>query len=312
MEIFEVTHEKFGNIISNPFYIYGNADFNYLNKHKCESLHYLLFKENKYRLGIVGGVRGGAFLSAFSAPFGGFIHLRGDIKISYLENAIDLLVKWGKSKNLKAINLILPPPVYDENFISKQINCLFHKDFYILKIELNHIFFTRKFDDNYKNNLWRNGRNNLNKALKKHLNFHLCENLLEKRIAYQVIKLNKQTKQLPLTMSWEEILMYTAIINTDFFIAYNAKNFPIGAAIVFHVSQSVVQVAYWGDNLKYSHLRTMNYLAHKIFEYYHDDFKIIDLGPSSENCTPNVGLCNFKESIGCDTTTKFSFIRSLT
>ncbi|MFO7828703.1 MAG: hypothetical protein R6V23_08800 [Bacteroidales bacterium] len=312
MEVFEVTHEKFGKIICNPFHIYGNADFNYLNKYKCKSLHYLLFKEDKYRLGIIGGIRGGAFLSAFSAPFGGFIYLRGDIKISYLDNAIDLLVEWGKSKNLKAINLVLPPQVYDENFVSKQINSLFHKNFYILKIELNHVFLTRRLDDYYTNTNWKNGRNNLNKAFKKHLTFHRCENLLEKRIAYQVIKLHKQTKRYPLDMSWEEILMTAAIIDTDFFITYNADNFPISSAIVFHVSQSVVQIIYWGDNLKYSHLKTMNYLAYKIFEYYHEDYEVIDLGPSSENCIPNIGLCDFKESIGCDTTLKFSFIRSLT
>lgn len=311
MEVFEVTHEKFGKIICNPFHIYGNADFNHLNEYKCDSIHYLLFKEEKYCLGIIGGIKGGAFLSSPFAPFGGFSSLRENIKISYLNDAIVMLVKWVKSKNLKAINLLLPPSFYDENFISKQMSSLFHNNFYILKVELNHIFLTRKFDDNYTNNILKNGRSNLNKALKNHLTFHRSENLLEKRIAYQIIKLNKQTRREPLDMSWEEILMTTTVIDADFFIVYNADNFPIAAAIVFHVSQSIVQIIYWGDNPEFSHLKTMSYLAYKIFEYYHDDFKVIDLGPSSENGVSNIGLSNFNESIGCDSTTKFSFIRSL-
>ena len=311
MEVFEVTHEAFGKIICDPYYIYGDADFNNLTQQKCDSLHYLLFKEGKYRLGIIGGIKGGAFLSAPSAPFGGFIHLRGNIKISYLENAIDLLVNWAMSKKLKALNLILPPLVYDENFISKQISSLFQNKFFILKIELNHIFLTKKFDD-FNNYIGANGKNNLTKVFENQLTFYRCENLLEKRIAYQIIKLHKQTKQQPLDISWEEVLMTTTTIDTDFFIIYNSNNFPIAAAIVFHVSQSIVQIIYWGDNPEFSNLRTMNYLAYKTFEYYHDDFEIIDLGPSSENGVPNIDLCNFNENIGCDTTLKFSFIRSLT
>lgn len=312
MEVFEVTHETFGKIVSNPFIIYGNADFNHINKHKCDALHYLLFKEDKFRLGIIGGIKGGAFLSASFAPFGGFIHLRGNSKIPYLESAIDLLVKWAKSKNLKAIQLILPPPVYDENFISKQIISLFNKKFYILKIELNYIFSTRKFNDNYMDTIWTNAKINLNKALKNQLTFYRCENLLEKRIAYQIIKLNKQSQGQSLDMSWEEMLMTTTLIDTDFFITYNADKFPVAAAIVFHINQSVVRIIYWGDNPKYSYLKTMNYLAYKIFEYYHENYQFIDLGASSENYDTTIDLGNFKESIGCDITTKFSFIRSLT
>jgi acetyltransferase-like isoleucine patch superfamily enzyme/RimJ/RimL family protein N-acetyltransferase len=56
----------------------------------------------------------------------------------------------------------------------------------------------------------------------------------------------------------------------------------------------------------------MNFLAYKIFEYYSDlNYKFIDLGPSSENSVPNIGLCDFKESIGCDVTLKKKFLYNL-
>ena len=312
MEVFEVTYETFGNIICNPFHIYGNANYNHLKKHNCDSIHYLLFREGKYRLGIIGGIKGGAFLSLPTDSFGGFIYLQDNIKISYIDNAIDLLVKWAKSKKLKAINLTLPPSIYNESFISKQMNSLFNNSFFILKIELNHILPSAKFNDNYINEIGKYDRNNLNKALKNNLTFHQCENLLEKRIAYQIISLYKQTQNEPLKISWKEILMTTTIIDTEFFITYDNNNFPVAAAIVFHLSPSIVQIFNWGENPEFLHLRTMNYLAYKIFEYYHRDYQIIDLGPSSENAVPNIDLCNFNESIGCDTTLKFSFIRSLT
>ena len=52
----------------------------------------------------------------------------------------------------------------------------------------------------------------------------------------------------------------------------------------------------------------MNYLAFSLFSYYFDKgLRILDIGPSTENGTPNYGLCEFKENIGCSVTLKYSF-----
>jgi hypothetical protein len=83
----------------------------------------------------------------------------------------------------------------------------------------------------------------------------------------------------------------------------------VAAAQVFHVAEGVAQVIYWGDLKEYSQLRTMNLLSYRIFEYYYKakEIKLLDIGPSTENGVPNVGLCDFKESIGCSTSPKFCF-----
>jgi hypothetical protein len=55
-------------------------------------------------------------------------------------------------------------------------------------------------------------------------------------------------------------------------------------------------------------MKTMNYLSYKVFEYYaNTEIKFIDIGPSTNNSEPNLGLADFKESIGCDINIKFSF-----
>ena len=52
----------------------------------------------------------------------------------------------------------------------------------------------------------------------------------------------------------------------------------------------------------------MNYLAYSLFDYYADNgLRILDIGPSTEDGIPNYGLCEFKESIGCSVTMKYSF-----
>jgi len=39
--------------------------------------------------------------------------------------------------------------------------------------------------------------------------------------------------------------------------------------------------------------------------------RYIDIGPSTENSIPNYGLCEFKESIGCDISPKYTFYKYL-
>jgi hypothetical protein len=56
----------------------------------------------------------------------------------------------------------------------------------------------------------------------------------------------------------------------------------------------------------------MNFLSYKIFEFYKKTgIRIVDIGPSTENSVPNHGLCEFKESIGCDISTKFTYRKEI-
>ena len=113
-------------------------------------------------------------------------------------------------------------------------------------------------------------------------------------------------------MTWDQIQETVKVIKADFFIVQQAAGKAIAAAMVFHVAEKIVQVVYWGDLPDFAHLKTMNFLSYKVFEYYKSkEIRIIDIGPSTENSIPNFGLCEFKESIGCDITSKFSFKYSL-
>lgn len=307
MEIIEVSKEVFQNTISKPYHVFDTAEFNDLNKHKCEEVVYLLFKEHKIRLGIIGGLKNKTFKSSFSAPFGGFSYIDSHIRISFVDSALDLLIDWCKQHELECLNITLPPSIYNQSFITKQVNSLYRKNFDFAKVELNYVFYAKNLNENYIQNLNRKTRANLKQAFKQNLRFYHCENQSENKQAYDVIREHKKTQGYPIKLSWKDVVNTTAFINADFFLLYNMEEIPIASAIVFYVSAAIVQIIYWGDIRKYSNLRPMNYLSYKIFEYYKNQgIKVIDLGPSSENSIPNYGLCNFKEGIGCDITTKFN------
>lgn len=313
MEILEVSKEEFDQIINKPYYLYGSGKFNHLNRGKSEQVCYLLFKEEKYRLGIVGGIKDGGFYSPFSAPFGGFVYLSDSVRINYIDSALELLIDWAKANKLKTISLILPPPIYNESFIAKQENCLYRKNFQFSKIDLNYHFLLERFDENYLSGIWENSRRNFKRALKQKLSFHQCENVAEKELAYNIIKKHMHEKEFPLKMSWEQVKETTELINADFFMVKTSEQLAVGATIIYKDDDGRnAQLIYWGDEMKYASLRTMNFLSYKIFEYYREEgYKMVDLGPSTEDSIPNYGLCSFKESLGCEISTKNSFILNL-
>ena len=113
MEIEEVTFNEYQNILSNPFHIYNSAIFNEHNSEKVERVFYLLFKDKKYRYGIVGGLYNECFLSPFSAPFGGFSSVSNKSRMEYLEQGVENLIFWCKNKNIKKISITLPPAFYN-------------------------------------------------------------------------------------------------------------------------------------------------------------------------------------------------------
>jgi hypothetical protein len=312
MEIVEAGYQEYSTIMADPYHIFGSAAFNHINEDKAESVHYLLFKDGKYRLGIIGGVRNNHFVSPFSAPFGGFSFLQEDVRISYIDEAVQLLTAWAKAKGLSRINITLPPFIYQESFLSKQINSLYRNDFTIEKTDLNYAYDLRQFNENYPASTWYNARKNLKIALANNFSFRLCETADEKETAYNIIKQNREARGFPLRMTWQQVQLSASLIPADFFLVFNSEALPVAAAVVFHLKPGVVQVIYWGDLPEYAGLKTMNFLSFKVFEYYHQlKLEIIDIGPSTENSIPNYGLCEFKESIGCGISCKFSLSKSI-
>jgi hypothetical protein len=312
MEIVEVTPKEFIEAFAVPYYIYGSVSFNELNRIKSQSVHYLLFRNTKNRLGLIAGIKDSCIYSPFSAPFGGFIYLHNDIRIRDIDEAIDQFIIWTGKKSVRRICITLPPSIYNESFIAKQVNSLFRKNFTISKLDLNYSFQLTGFNDGYLNNIWYNARKNLKIAFLKNLNFSECADYEDRKLIYEIIRKNREIRNFPLKMTWEDVEETSNIVPADFFMIKTSESIPIASAIVFHISPEIVQVIYWGDLPEFSDSKTMNFLSYKLFEHYKlSGKKIIDTGPSTDNSIPNYGLCEFKESIGCTISQKLSLLLNL-
>ncbi|MDD2637130.1 MAG: hypothetical protein PHW82_16695, partial [Bacteroidales bacterium] len=224
---------------------------------------------------------------------------------SFIKCLDEKLFKIGINK----INLIFPPIVYNESLISKLINAFYINQYTTTNVDLSNYFSTENLNEEYHKFIKYNARKNLTLALKNNYVFRKCDTEEEKLNAYDIIKLNRMQRGFPLKMSFEQVLTTSEIIDADFFLL-GKENQPVASAIVFKVSSDIVQVIYWGDNHDFASPRPMNLLAYKVFEYYKNaGIRIVDIGPSTENSIPNFGLFNFKESIGCNVSLKFSFTK---
>ncbi len=307
MVVEELSAEQYAAVIKQPLHVFNTVAFNLINRTKVSSLHFLLFIDTKPRLGIITGIAENELRTPFSAPFGGFSYVKEEVNLVQIEAAVHRLITWAIAKDLKGVKIGLPPTMYSPSFISKIINVLYRIGFVLDNINLNYAFKLSNYDDDYAQNLRKNARKNLKNALANDLQFRVCQKIDEQNMAYNIIANNRKSKGYPLRMTWEQVEETKRIVKADFFLVYHHKR-PIAAAIVFHVSATIVQVIYWGDLPDYSHLRPMNFLAYKLFGYYKEQkLHFVDIGPSTENSQPNYGLCDFKESIGCDVQTKTSW-----
>lgn len=306
-----VSKEEYQKVFEKVEYCFDSVEFHQTVAQSVNELLYVLFKkDNKNKAGVILGVKEKELKLHYSAPFGCIESVKGHLKIEEYEEIIDLIEDIARKKGMQKIFIRIPPMFYSLNELGKLVNILYRKEFIIEELDLNYAL-QLKTKEKYIVSLQRNARKNLNTALKNDLQMIRCESLEEKKLAYEVIKSNRENKGYPLRMTWEHIQNTIQYVENDFFLV-RKKEDNIAAAMIFHVNTQVVQVVYWGDIREYAEQRPINYLAYMLNNlYYQQGFKFMDIGPSTEDGVPNYGLCDFKESIGCQVDIKYTFIKQV-
>lgn len=144
MEVNEILSSEYRSIFNQHYHIYNSVPFNVLNEYKCEKVIYLLFSENKVKLGLIAGLKDGILTSPFSAPFGGFSSNRNTIRIENINDAIQLLDDHAKQNQINAIRFILPPYFYNEDILAKTYYSLTFNGYTTIK-DINYHFLTSDF-----------------------------------------------------------------------------------------------------------------------------------------------------------------------
>lgn len=306
MEIERVNEELFYHIFPNSGHIYNSHPFVEYNKKKCIDIHYLVFKDSKFRFGIVMGETDMFLKNPFSAPFGGFLSNK-DQHIQYYDEAAKSLIEYAVICG-KRLCITLPPVFYSCSIVTKIISSMqrLHMKMYI---DINYHYELQGFID-FEKNLDSVTRNKFRNSKKEGFVFKQLDSKAYDDIAtvYGVIKHNREYRGYPLRMTFNDVLGTLRVVPASIFIM-SLNDTVVAAALVYDVTERISQVIYWGDEPGFSQYRVMNYFTYKVFEHYHlRGVEMLDIGPSSEEGEPNIGLCEFKESIGCKASPKFTFI----
>lgn len=310
MELYAVDKIEYDKVVHQTRFSYNESWFHELNRDKVDELYYFLFKSKKYKFSIIAGVVDGVMRFPYSAPFSLFERLNSDIAIEDMEQALCLLEDFCSSRNIHKIFFRLPPVFYDETYISKFQNCFLRRGYQVFSWDLNYQYFIRDMD--YLNSMMkRNGKKNLRIAEEQNYDLVYCATERQKRQAYDIIAVNRKNKGYPLRMSWEAVEATIKKMQHDFFLLYLDWQ-AVAAAVIFRVNDEIFQVVYWGDIDGYSDKKPMNYLSYHLYEYYlQKGIRVLDIGPSTEDGIPNYGLCRFKESIGCDVSSKVTYVKEI-
>ncbi|EJO8096905.1 hypothetical protein NUM66_001713, partial [Campylobacter jejuni] len=261
----------------------------------------------KNRFIISCGIKENDMLFPFSAPFSCLINISKDNKMLYYHEAIKLIIKWANENCKKNIYFNTPPLFYNYSHITKLQNALISNNFSINDYDVNYEIYLKNIDD-YLNTIKHAAKKNLNSSLEHKLKF-IKTNKLE--IVFNIIKENRESKNYNLNMTIEDVEQTSKIIPTDLFLVYK-DDIPIASAIVHIMSQNIARVVYWGNTTNSNKYRPMNFLSYNLFLYYkNQNFKIVDIGTSTLHTTPNFGLCDYKESIGCSCSPKINFLHKV-
>jgi len=310
MKITETDTIGYSRIFRASFIPYNTPRFNLLNSYKCDNVKFLLFTEEDQIIGLIAGIEGNKLLVPFSAPYSCFSFQNNFIKTSYILDAIKALDQYCVDNAYRYIKFTLPPTIYNEHIISKMVFGFCRNDYTVVADD-NHVFYTKNYINYEKGTIKKGVRHNVRAASKAGLTFRKAESIKEYKIIYDVIKTNKEVKNRKMGLTLEQIQEMNFLVDIDYFLI-SLEEKALASAIVYKYSSGIVQIIYWGDLPGYNSYYPMNFLAMNIFRYYYENqVDIIDLGNSSNFSEPNFGLSNFKESIGCTTTIKFTFIKKM-
>lgn len=293
-----VSGEEYFRIFPKPSNLFVSEKFTRLNEHKTCSLIGLVLRNGKDtpRLGLIGGMDSeGGFKAPFSAPFAMIESPRSSLRLETVKEFADLL-----SRKFSRIYIALAPWIYYANPLRMTVEKggFRASGATILKEDFNYHFDTSR---DFRANLDPAAKNRLNKSIASNLTVRqslLTANPSLFDVAYSVIARNRSEKGYPLAMKKEEMIATGNLIPIDVFVAYHGE-VPVAASINYLHSCGVAEVIYWGNIRESNRYCPMYRLASEVFDHYRQEgVRYIDLGPASVGGEADMGLCDFKESVG--------------
>jgi len=296
------TYNNYFKFSKNPFI---SEPFLSINEHKVDKVLRLIENTKRVSLGLVLGVSGKVLKSPFSAPFGGFHFNHEDIYTYEIDNFLESLKNFVSLNGFNKIELILPPDIYHPSFNAKMINSLLRNNFSFNLPEITSFVDLDQFKVGQFKTPAR--KNFYNQAVAHKLTFHSIFDDKEREKAYELVRENRARLNRPIYMTFNDLEIISKQWKIDFFKVIDNNGQMVASAMFYLYHPTILYAVFWGDTEHGRKLRAMDFMIHKLWEYYKaDGFKYIDLSTSTLAGIPNIGLLRFKEQHYATSSLRFS------
>lgn len=310
-----VSADEYERLVPDRRVFFNEPRFTELNRDKVDEVHYLVFyREQSARFGLIAGKKGDQFLTPFSAPYSYPVSIIDESKIETIDEALLTFEEYAVGNGVKGIRFIFPPLFYDEHLLSGWINAFYRNNYKVVNLDINYALNLKKLnvdEESYGDLITQKGRKGLRRAERSGLEVVKCETEEDYREAYSIIQIGHESKGFPVKLSFEQLMRTMELVDHDAFIVRKDGKSIVGE-ILYRVNNSIVQGIYTGTHPDYLNYNGMNLLTYYTIRYYGDKgYGILDKAISTEDSVPNYGLCNFKESVGCERSLKYTFRKDL-
>ena len=310
-----VSADEYDALVPDKRVFFNEPRFTELNREKADALYYLIFmRENSARFGLIAGKVGTEMRTPFSAPYSYPVAIINESKQESVDAALAVYEAYCKAEGAKSIRFIFPPLFYDEHLLSGCVNSFYRSGYQLANLDINYALNLKKLNVEeaaYGQMLPQKGRKGLRKAEKSGLRICRCESEEDYRQAYRTIQTGHAAKGFPVKLSYEQLMDTLKLVEHDAFLVQK-DGVNIVAEVLYRINERIVQGIYTGTHPDYMECNGMNLLTWHTIRYYGDKgYEILDKAISTEDSVPNYGLCNFKESVGCERSLKYTFRKEL-
>jgi hypothetical protein len=310
-----VTPQEYKDLVSDRRIFFNEPDFTELNNDKADQVYYLIFmRENSARFGLIAGRVGNEMRTPFSAPYSYPVAIIGESKQETIDAALEIFEEYCIEEGIESIRFIFPPLFYDEHQLSGWVSAFYRKQYQFDNIDLNFALDLRKLnvdEETYGQLITQKGRKGLRRARRSGLEIIHCETEEEYREAYRIVEIGHDAKGFPTQLSFDQLMSTLSLVGHDAFIV-RKSDVGIVSEFLYRINSRIVQGIYTGTHPDYMECNGMNLLTYYTIGYYAEQgFEILDKATAGKDSIPNYGLCNFKESVGCERSLKYTFRKEL-
>jgi hypothetical protein len=213
-------------------------------------------------------------------------------------------------KGAKMLEVLPAPQSHDELAFAKQVYLLKSLGFEIKRCDLNQSLLIDS-----RNLIDRMSYGNQKRLLKCEREGLVARQLPLSKLSlvYETLAINRANKGYKMSMSMSQLQKIVDTFPKDIVLFGCPDGEHLAsAAFCLRLSSEVLYVFYWGDRPEYATFSPVVSVADSIYRYGQTQgFKLLDVGTSTIDVEPNIGLLEFKRGLGFNESLKLVMRKSL-